>query len=207
MQSMMHQSDLSEPGDLHLVPLSDTELVKASIKDRQAFATLFERYWDQVYRYCYYHSGNWSEAEDTASQVFVSALGTIDRFRNQLHDGAFRCWLFTIARNQLINTQRWHVRHQAQNLESAYAVPGDDPSPEEAALEAERHAYLHRLITTLKPDQRDLLELRLAGLTDKEIAEVLGRSHAAVRKAQSRVLADLRTQHGAISETELFDGQ
>ena len=44
----------------------------------------------------------------------------------------------------------------------------------------------------LNPDQRDLLQLRLVGLNDKEIASVLNRSHDAVRKEQSRTIRVLR---------------
>ena len=42
------------------------------------------------------------------------------------------------------------------------------------------------------PDQRDLLQLRLVGLNDKEIASVLNRSHGAIRKEQSRTIKTLR---------------
>ncbi len=67
-----------------------------------------------------------------------------------------------------------------------------DRSPEEHAIASDDHAYLRTLLLTLKDDQRDLLELRLSGLTDAEIARVLGRSHDAVRKSQSRALQALR---------------
>ena len=66
------------------------------------------------------------------------------------------------------------------------------PSPEELALAADDHRLMHDLLSRLKTEQRELLELRLAGLTDAEIARVLGRSHDAVRKAQSRAIGILR---------------
>jgi len=49
-----------------------------------------------------------------------------------------------------------------------------------------------RLLDQLKPAQRDLLQLRLAGLRNAEIARILGRSHDAVRKEQSRIIQALR---------------
>ena len=55
-------------------------------------------------------------------------------------------------------------------------------------------ARMALLLAGLPADQRELLELRLAGLTAVEIARVLGRSHDAVRKAESRAIRMLRDQ-------------
>jgi DNA-directed RNA polymerase specialized sigma24 family protein len=52
----------------------------------------------------------------------------------------------------------------------------------------------------LKPDQRELLELRLAGLKNAEIARILGRSHDAIRKEQSRIVKSLRILVGQQAE-------
>jgi hypothetical protein len=54
----------------------------------------------------------------------------------------------------------------------------------------------------LPADSRQLLELRLAGLTDTEIATVLGKSHGAVRTAQHRTVVRLRELRAAIEESE-----
>ena len=67
-------------------------------------------------------------------------------------------------------------------------------SPEEQAIAAERHAQLQQLLASLPADQRDLLELRLAGLSAVEIGQTLGKSPEAVRKAQSRIVQTLRLE-------------
>ena len=59
-------------------------------------------------------------------------------------------------------------------------------------IAAEEHAQLLWLMSQLTNDQRELLELRLAGLSAAEIGRVLGRSPEAVRKAQSRTVYSLR---------------
>jgi DNA-directed RNA polymerase specialized sigma24 family protein len=59
-------------------------------------------------------------------------------------------------------------------------------------LSADGHLQTLALLACLKPDQRDLLELRLAGLKNAEIARILGRTHDAVRKEQSRIVHILR---------------
>jgi RNA polymerase sigma-70 factor (ECF subfamily) len=79
----------------------DDALVARAREDRRAFAPLYERYFDAVYRYCYHRLGNWTDAEDATSLVFANALGALPRFRD--HAGSFRSWLFTIAHNVVGN--------------------------------------------------------------------------------------------------------
>lgn len=78
------------------------------------------------------------------------------------------------------------------------------PSPEQAAITAADATHLMALVRALPPRLREVVELRLVGLTNQEIAGVLGMSGPAVRKAQSRALAHLRRQAGtAVPEEDL----
>ena len=59
------------------------------------------------------------------------------------------------------------------------------------------------MLADIPPNQRDIIELRLAGLTTAEVGEVLGMSRGAVKTAQSRAYKRLRDllapPEGAIS--------
>lgn len=77
-------------------------------------------------------------------------------------------------------------------LAAAGEVIDEALTPEEAAVMADQSDRVRRLVASLPPAQRAVVELRLSGLTHREIAEVLGRSHDAVRTLQSRALARLR---------------
>lgn len=59
-------------------------------------------------------------------------------------------------------------------------------------MAADEHRELAAAIAKLAPDQRKVIELRLAGLTGPEIARMLGRSHAAVKMLQLRAVERLR---------------
>ena len=61
---------------------------------------------------------------------------------------------------------------------------------------------MHDLLAQLPEEQRRLLELRLTGLTDAEIARVVGRNHGAVRASQFRAVARLRSLLGIETERE-----
>jgi RNA polymerase sigma factor (sigma-70 family) len=72
---------------------------------------------------------------------------------------------------------------------------GSDVMFEQAAT-ADDVARLIALVRDLPDRPREVVELRLAGLNDREIAEVLGVSGQAVRQAQSRAVARLRIRMG-----------
>ena len=182
---------------------ADGRDIAAAQRDPAAFAPVFGRYWPLVYRYCALRLGCPAEAEDVASQIFVRALASLHTFQPRSR-GAFRRWLFTIAHHEVASRYRYHARHPTVTLDDAPAhLKTSEPSPEQAAITAADAARLIALVQDLPPRLRDVVELRLAGLTDREISVVLGMSGPAVRKAQSRALAHLRSRFGvAISEEQ-----
>jgi RNA polymerase sigma factor (sigma-70 family) len=66
-------------------------------------------------------------------------------------------------------------------------------SPEDLAIAATELLHITTLLARLPDLQREVVELRLQGLTDKEIAGILGKSHQAIRAAQYRALIQLRS--------------
>ena len=175
---------------------SETVLIARAQRDLAAFAPLYERYFDAVYRYCYARLGDGQSAEDAASVVFTNALTALPRFRANGRPGAFRSWLFTIAHNVVVNQHRDRGRHPVTALTEADEVHDRSPSPEDLFLDTESSQRLHAVLVQLSDDQRRVIELRLAGLTDKEIATILGRQHGAVRAAQYRAVNRLRALLG-----------
>ena len=167
----------------------DREAVLAAQTDPAAFDTLYEQYFDAIFRYCRYRSDHVTDAEDAASVIFSRALGALPRF-NAAGEGTFRAWLFSIAHNTLAKMYR--DRRPTRPLDDVSAACDPGRSPEDAAVAADEAATLHRLLRELPPDQRRVVELRLAGLTGPEIASVIGRSHGSVKMLQLRAFKHLR---------------
>jgi RNA polymerase sigma-70 factor (ECF subfamily) len=172
--------------------VTDALLVARAQRDPAAFAPLYEAYFAPVYRYCHHRLGGWEAAEDAAGAVFANALAALPRFRDDGRAGSFRSWLFAIAHNVVANRHRRDGHRPAVPLAAAGGVPDAAPSPEAAALAAEAARSVHAVLDRLPPEQRRILELRLAGLTDAEIGRVLGRSRGAIRTAQYRAVLRLR---------------
>jgi RNA polymerase sigma-70 factor (ECF subfamily) len=178
---------------------SDIALVTQAIADPRSFELLFDRYWTSVFRYCLVRLDDWQLAEDAASQTFIKVHAHLQRFVGT-DDSAFRCWMFAIARNTVHDVQRATYRHRSTRLSEAESLADSGISPEDAALESERSRQLQQLLSTLPDEHRQLIELRAAGLTSAEIGIVLGKSEAAVRQAQSRLIRSLRSQFAETSE-------
>lgn len=163
--------------------------VRAAQHDRAAFATLYRRYLEPVYGYCFYLLGDHHDAEDVTERTFLAAMAGLDRFRDT--GATFRSWLFRIAHNQLANALRARARHRTAPLEAAGDPPAaDDPAGlAEGADDARR---LRRAISRLPDDRRQVVVLRFVdGLSAREVAAVLDRTPGAVRVLQHRALRDL----------------
>lgn len=181
----------SESGDQH-----DSVLVVAARQDLAAFETLYRRYAERVYRYCLRRLDDPDRAADTTSAIFIKAMQSIDHCQPE----SFRSWLFSIAHNATIDARRTTREHTS--LDHALIVSSTDPGPEELVAQQEARLEIVALLDHLTPDQRHVVELRLAGLDGYEIAQALGRSRASVDTAQSRAVSRLRRVLTAENEQE-----
>ena len=168
----------------------EAALVARAQRDPRAFAPLYARYARPIYRYCYRRLGNHEAAEDATSQTFTKALASLARYQ----EGTFRGWLFTIANN--VVTDLYRRQRPQVGLEMVEATPDAEPGPEEALLASEERQTVQWMLQRLRPEQRRVVELRLAGLTGPEIAQVLERRPEAVKSTQFRAYARLRTLLG-----------
>lgn len=178
-------------GDVSTRP-ERAEIVRAQ-QDPRAFAPLYERYVDAVFGYCYRRTGDRESAADLTSQIFARALGALPRYQAQAREGTFRSWLFSIAHNLVVDAHRTRRDHSSlDHIPDERALRDASPSPEDHAIASEERRALARAMTSLTTSQRQVVELRLAGLTGPEIATVLGMRLAAVKSAQFRAYARLR---------------
>ena len=103
---------------------------------------------------------------------------------------SFRAWLFGIAHHVVADVYR--TTHGDLSLDAAHDLDDPAASPEDAAIASESTRALVAALAQLTPDQRQIIELRLAGLTGAEIGAALGRSQGAIAVAQHRAMRRLR---------------
>jgi RNA polymerase sigma-70 factor (ECF subfamily) len=161
-------------------------LAREAVRSPRAFAALYDQHVTAVFQYCYRRLGNREMAEDVTSQIFIKALTGMSGY-----DGRpFRSWLFAIAHNAVVDAHR--RRRPTRALDAALDVPDRAPTPEEHAIARDERQTLSVLLAALGPDQRAVVELRLAGLNGAEIGAVLERSPGAIKALHHRALTRLR---------------
>jgi RNA polymerase sigma-70 factor, ECF subfamily len=172
----------------------DAALVRAAQADVAAFGQLYARYRARVYRYLRLRCASDEEAADLTQQVFLRALDALPRYREQ--GAPFAAWLFRIAHNLASNAHRSRGRTVGLEQAASHWQSGDS-DPEAATLRAEQLERLRGLYQQLDDKQQELLALRFgAGLSSREIAPVVGRSEAAVKRQLTRIIQALRERYG-----------
>jgi len=168
--------------------LDDSALTERSrFGDAEAFAELYRRYLNPVYRFLFKRTGgNVALAEDFTSQVFLEALDNLPKYRDR---GRFAAWLFTIARHRLTDYYR------KTRMDFLDKIPESLPGVSDDLEDRENMARLKQLLTALDYEKRELLQLRFtAELSFADMAAALGRSEASVKMSLYRVLDWLRGQ-------------
>ena len=176
------------------VELTDGQLVEQALADPAAFLEIFQRYRDPIFRDCHRSLGNRESAEDATQTTFMRAFAGLRSCKDR---GRFHAWLFTIAHNVVIDIYR--SSKPSSSIDWADDIVDNAASPEDLAIAATDLLYITTLLGKLPDMQREVVELRLQGLTDKEIASILGKSHDAIRAAQHRALVQLRSLAGVDS--------
>lgn len=149
------------------------------------FATVYEKYYDRIYKYTYTILLNREEAEDVVADTFVLAYRNYDSYDPE--KASVVTWLTRIAHNQAINLVRSaDYRKRAEMPE--YYEPADSGSDIQA--ESDDKALIVELFKKLSEDEREFLNMRYTmGLTDAEVADMLGINVKAVNKRYQRLLA------------------
>jgi len=171
--------------------LSEEQLIKrAKSGDNIAISTLYEQHVDQIFRYVAYRVPE-NDAEDITAEVFVKMVESLPKFE---YTGApFEAWLYRIASARVADFHRQRNRQQIGEINET--LSDERPLPEERMLENQEHKQLREALSNLSEEDQRLLILRFVERkSHEEVAEIMGRSSAAIRTAQHRALKRL-AQH------------
>lgn len=168
-----------------------TLIQRATRGDPEAFGTLYDRHAVRVYRHIYYMMGNPPEAEDLTAQAFLQAWQAIDRY--QMRGAPFVSWMLRIAHNLAVSYLR--SRKPNTELPETLVDQSRQGNPEETLQRQLEGDRVRKAIMSLRGDQRQVIMLRFVeDLEYPEVAEIVGKSVAAVRVIQHRALHTLRKQ-------------
>jgi RNA polymerase sigma-70 factor (ECF subfamily) len=167
---------------------------RAQQRDEQAFAQLYEEYFDKIYRYVTLRIGDRMEAEDITQQVFLNAIKAISSFK--WRGIPFSAWLFRIAHNQVVDFLRKKSKRATTPLEESLVASNYDSQIYDPQLIAEQRLDIERLLVAtrkLTPAQQEVISLRFAGeLPIAQVAKIMGKSEGAVKALQHSAIVALR---------------
>jgi RNA polymerase sigma factor (sigma-70 family) len=169
----------------------DARLVGAALDgDRAAFATLIERHRPMLVGTCRRMLGDGDLAEEAAQEAVLQAMLGLGRLRDP---GRFGAWLVGIG----LNVGR-HLRRRRAAVPWAPEMGSD---PQELAEAAQLVARVRSAVAALPPGQRRAVTLfYLAGLSQREVAEVLGVEVGAVKARLHKARRSLRARLAEFSE-------
>jgi RNA polymerase sigma-70 factor (ECF subfamily) len=154
----------------------------------ETFAALYERSFPKVYAYVAALVRDRAAAEDVTAQAFERAYRKRRSYRPDR--GSAEQWIFGIARNAALDELRRRKRRA-----SLEADPEDAgaPAAEDHAELSLRRTVVRSALSSLEGAERDMVALKfMGGLSNAEIARVLGTSESNVGTRLHRTITKLR---------------
>ena len=170
----------------------DCDLVSQVPIDRDSLGKLYDFFYPKIFRYCVYRLYNREVAEDTTSEVFLQVARNIHNFKDNKAAG-FQSWIYAITNNEINAYIRKHKRREQLMETACYAGKIDTACHVEDTTDGDiKWLELHQAILRLKPQQQAIITLRFfEGMSNEDIAQILGMKSGAVRTAASRAVAIL----------------
>ena len=144
----------------------------------------------RIFNICYRFTGNRTESEDLAQDVFLRVYRTLASYRSA--HGGFATWATSVTRNLLIDHYRRTKRDRVtDSLDDAMPVVENKESaarrPDQQALLGELSAQVQNALTKLSPELREAVILRdLQQLEYAEIQSVLAVPEGTVKSRINR---------------------
>jgi RNA polymerase sigma-70 factor (ECF subfamily) len=187
-----------ESESVSVVDQDDLNVVVAAAVagDRAAKNRLLGYIQPLVLRYCRARIGrlerSFASADDVAQEVCLAILTALGSYRDQ--GRPFLAFVYGIAAHKVADAHRAAARNRAEPVAELPDEPEAGAGPEQQAMTAEATSRMQEMLSVLPAKQREIVILRVVvGLSAEETADAVGSTPGAVRVAQQRALARLRS--------------
>jgi len=166
-------------------------MLQVKTGDLDRMGLLFERYNRQLYGFLFHMTYKREAAEDMVQMVFYKMLKYRHTFTG---DGEFVAWMYSIARNTIIDEARKNnKKHLHDSAEDMAEVLASDVSTDGQLERKQEKMELHRAMGKLSSEQREILTMsRFQELKHQEIGQILGITEGAVKVRVFRAMQELK---------------
>lgn len=176
--------------------LEDLELLaKIGEQDREALATLYDRYGRRVFALAVRMLKDPIGSEEVTQDVFMSLWRRGASYTSK--KGKFTTWLFSIAHNRTIDELRKRRRDRSRendDIDDHLNIQSGDISPADTAIAQSEYAQIRAAMDELPEEQKNVVELSyFKGLTQTEIASKTGQPLGTVKTRMRLALKKLRS--------------
>jgi RNA polymerase sigma-70 factor (ECF subfamily) len=163
--------------------------VQAAVQDRAMFRPLYERYFEQVFRFIFRRTADEALAADLSSQVFLKAMQRLESYSFQ--GVPFSAWLFRIAGNEVGQHYRAARKNRVVSAEEVQLGQMAEELDEDDT--ARKYEALLGALGDLAPEEMELVEMRFfEDRPFREIAEILGITEANAKMRTYRILERMK---------------
>jgi RNA polymerase sigma factor (sigma-70 family) len=166
---------------------------------REIFVELYEEFLPRVFRYIRYRVNSEQETEDLTSVVFEKALVNFEKYSRD--KASFSTWIFSIARNTVIDHYRTQARRPSISLEKAeIETSSNELLPDDVLVKMEEREKLQSCLSRLSREEQEIIALKFgAEMNNRQIARAMGMSESNVGTKLYRAVRKLRD---SFQETE-----
>ncbi len=179
---------------------ADTLVIAQGLKrqDPELLDRLIEEFQHRLLRYLLFLTGNREISEDLFQETWIRVLLRGAQFNGK---SRFDTWLFTIARNLVIDLSRKRTMASLDEMseggdnERPFEIVDHEPSPLDQFRSGEDRAEVHQVLVHLEPRSREVLVLRFyEELSLEEIASITGAPLSTVKSRLYRGLASVKPE-------------
>ena len=169
---------------------SDAGLLRAYVRGNYAaFETLYTRHKEALFNFVFRSLGHYAVAEELAQDVWMTVLDKAGQYESR--GATFKTWLFTIARNKVIDFQRRRTNQSHTDV--------DDLVLQDQDIDHEQQILLQQLLNAmdrLPDEQRETFILQQEGFSNREISDITGVGSETVKSRLRYARTALRQQFG-----------
>ena len=142
-----------------------------------------------IYKVCHAFSEHQTDIDDLYQDIAYNLWRAWPRFR---HESDTATWVYTVARNTAVSHYRTLHRRGRPNF---VTLEEDMCSQLNEESDNEQVVMLYEMIEHLPVTDRNIILLYLGHYTEREIAQIVGKSTAAVKQQINRIKNKLRKQY------------